>query len=68
MVALGKQPSTKDPLCQVRMCCGLQGGVGVAARSLEGVMLLWLCGDAATERHTHTKLSETQKANKKNNK
>lgn len=30
------------PLCQLRMCCGLQGGVGVAACSLDGVILLWL--------------------------
>ena len=42
------------PLCQLRMCCGLQGGVGVAASSLEGVLLLWLCGDAATERNNQT--------------
>lgn len=39
---LRKQLSLKDPLCQLRMCCGLQGGVGVAACSLEGVILLWL--------------------------
>lgn len=44
-----KQLSLKDPLCQLRMCCGLHGGVGVTACSLEGVMLLWLCGEAAGE-------------------
>lgn len=33
------------PLCQLRMCWGLQGGVGVAACSLDGVILRWLWGD-----------------------
>lgn len=48
---LRKQLSLNDPLCQLRTCCGLQGGVGVgvAACSLEGVKLLWLRGDAAGE-------------------
>lgn len=39
---LRKQLSLKDPLCQLRMCCGLQGGVGVAVCSLDGVILRWL--------------------------
>lgn len=39
---LRKQLSLKVPLCQLRMCCGLQGGVGVAVCSLDGVILLWL--------------------------
>lgn len=41
--------SAVPPLCQLRMCCGLQGGVGVAVCSLDGVILRWLWGDAAGE-------------------
>lgn len=44
---LRKQLSLNDPLCQLRMCWGLHGGV--AADSLHGVPLLWLCGEAAGE-------------------
>lgn len=39
---LRKQLSLKDPLFQLMICCGLQGGVGVAGCSLDGVRLLWL--------------------------
>lgn len=38
------------PLFQLMICCGLQGGVGVAGRSLDGVRLLWLWGEAAEGR------------------